>query len=65
MRFGLPSFEQSIERRLLDTYARELAEQSGVNWEGLNNYPGYCKNVWREMAESLKRDVAPLRTKLH
>jgi hypothetical protein len=51
MRFGLPSPERSSERRLLDARARELAEQSGVNWEELNNYPGYSKNIWRELAE--------------
>jgi hypothetical protein len=62
MRIGLPSPQRPVEHRLLDNRARELAEQAGINWEELNNYPGYGKNVWRELADGLGSRATGLKT---
>lgn len=37
----------------LDEIARRLAADQDVSWEGLNDYPGYGKNMWREEAERM------------
>lgn len=35
----------------LDEIARRLAADDGVNWESLNDHPGYSKNRWRDEAQ--------------
>jgi hypothetical protein len=59
MRIIHPAFYPPSERIALEALARSLAEQDGVNWEALQNYPGYGKNIWREMAERLTKRHTP------
>jgi hypothetical protein len=61
MRIGLSAFQGKADRKGLDQSARELAEQAGINWEDLNNYPGYGKNIWRELADGLGKRPALLK----
>ncbi len=37
-----------------DALARALAAHAGVDWDGLGDYPGYIKALWREQACALR-----------
>ncbi len=60
-----PNFETVT---VLDGLAAHLASMSGVNWEGLNAYPGYGRNYWRDrarrMLEEMSIKTAPPRRKV-
>jgi hypothetical protein len=43
----------------LDTIAKQIALNSGIVWDSLNEYPGYNKNYWREQARSLIISLTP------
>ena len=43
----------------LDRIARRMAAQAGVSWSDLSDYPGYVKNLWRDEAQQMIKDLAP------
>ena len=43
---------------VVERVARALANATGVQWDGLQNYPGDRRHGWREEATSVLRALA-------
>ncbi|WP_380874317.1 hypothetical protein ACFB49_47170 [Sphingomonas sp. DBB INV C78] len=48
--------EQACEANV-DRVARTMAASAGIDWDSLNDHPGYARNYWRERARAVSATV--------